>query len=214
MGTTYGSVLVLNCNCQLMPGNSDGGGAQSSPFLKTMSITPAGTQHTLKGAIVNIAFLDTNLNPIQSTSHDAASRAAAAASAAAAAGGGTSSTSGNGSGKGADEIEDDFLNLESEFNYQTSNSIADNFGGSGGSVVGGNGSGANDTGNSSSSPSSTPTVNSTFVNPFANTPPPPPPSANSVGVTTEATATESKASMKMAKSMWLYFVNKKIEFFF
>ena len=78
---------------------------------------------------------------------------------------------------GGEDGEDDFLNLESEFNYQTSNSIADNFGGGGAGGV----AGADQGTNSSSSPSNTPTITSTFVNPFANTPPPPPPpSANLV----------------------------------
>lgn len=177
--------------------NSDGSGGNSSsqqssslPFLKTLSIVPSSsngnnnnnTQHTLKGSIVNISFLDANLNPIQSsgsTSGPTKSSGAGTASSAGAAGG------------GGDDVEDDFLNLESEFNYTMSNSIADNFGGGGGGQADGN--------NSSPSPSNTPTaVNSTFVNPFANTPPPPPPSsANSVAV---ELATDSKSSLKSAKS--------------
>lgn len=181
LGTTYGSVLVLNCNCQLMssPGGADGS-QTLPPFLKTMSISPSssqGTQHTLKGAIVNISFLDTNLNPIHSTAP--ASGPPKTASSAAAAGSSV--------GVSSEDVEDDFLNLESEFNYQTSNSIADNFGSSTGAAA------EPGLSNSSPSPSSTPNINSTFVNPFANTPPPPTPSSSSM-------ETETKAAGKSTKS--------------
>ena len=115
----------------------------------------------MKGALVNVSFLDANLNPIHHNPSSTLSNK-------------TKTSDGAG---GGEDGEDDFLNLESEFNYQTSNSIADNFGGGGAGGV----AGADQGTNSSSSPSNTPTINSTFVNPFANTPPPPPPpSANLV----------------------------------
>lgn len=180
LGTSYGSAILLSSQCQTLSqqANNDGGiqssgsGGGVGGTQKVSTITTTGTIHSLKGEIMNISFLDMNANLIITGSpvvnNGGLTSSSSSSGTAATGSGATSKTTVAG-----DEVEEDFLNMDMDFSYQASNSIADNFGtgnnsGGGTTDQGSTGGGTN----SSPSPTSTtPTVNSTFVNPFTNPPP-------------------------------------------
>jgi hypothetical protein len=119
IGTTYGSVIVLNTILQPNDSSQVDNNLKPLPFL-----IPTGTVHSLEGQIVDISFLDMNASLIETKSNVNEEKAASA--------GGVGATGGSG---GLSKTDDEDLvapDLDIDFGYlnnnQVSNSIAENFG--------------------------------------------------------------------------------------
>ena len=189
LGTTYGAVVVLNAISYSNGENTQHHAETSNTNQKPIVITVSGTVFTLKGQILEIAFLDLSGNlmtPINSNLNSSKVDSS-----------GCNSSSAKKQSSNIDDEDD--LDFNFVPNAQIlSNSIADNFYGQSHSTTTAlqhqNSSSSNlvnnelnsTSGASSSSPNVTPTT--TFVNPFSNSVPPPPPlSADDVKIFTKST---------------------------
>lgn len=114
LGTTYGSVIVLNTILQPNDSSQNDNNLKPMPFL-----IPTGVIHSLKGQIVNIAFLDMSGNLIESKSNSNDEKSSSSAS------GGVASSKINDEDLNDTDLDIDFAYLN---NNQVSNSIAENFG--------------------------------------------------------------------------------------
>lgn len=154
LGTSYGSVIVLNSvsSVNVANDNNEMDSISKNENIKSTVLNPTGIHLKLKGQIIDVAFLDMNgilLTPVNTNINQSiASRHT------------------------TKQIETDLEDLDIDFDYTTgmfSNSIADNFfgGPAGGSVSSSNNEQNVDTNSGSSSSANTTPTGSSFVNPFA-----------------------------------------------